>query len=297
MRILLTGGGGQVGFELERSLAVLGDLHVLDRRSCDLADELAIRNIVRSARPDVIVNAAAYTMVDRAESESEIAWQINARAPRVLAEEADGLGALLVHYSTDYVFDGTKSDEYIELDAPHPVNVYGSTKLQGEVAIAAATRRHLILRTSWVLGAHGANFAKTIIRLAAERPELKVVCDQTGTPTSAALLADATAHVVRRYVVDGQGDPGFPFGLYHLVASGYTTWYEYARFVVSEAQKLGVELRITPDSIRAITTPEYPTPARRPMNSRMSSGKFTGAFGLRIPPWQDGVSHVLRQIY
>ncbi len=297
MRILLTGRNGQVGFELTRSLAVLGEVTAVDRDTCDLTNEPVVRKAVRDSRPDVIVNAAAYTAVDRAESEARVALQVNAGAPAVLAEEADAIGALLVHYSTDYVFDGTKPEAYTETDAPNPVSVYGTTKWQGEMAISAATRRHLILRSSWILGTHGANFARTILRLAAERTTLNVVADQRGTPTSAALLADATAHVVRRYQAEGQKQETFPFGTYHLVASGDTNWNEYARFVVAGAQKLGQAFKTAPNAIRAITTSEYPTAARRPANSRMSNRKFSETFDLRLPPWQDGVEHVLKQIF
>jgi dTDP-4-dehydrorhamnose reductase len=297
MRILLTGRKGQVGFELTRSLSVLGEVTAVDRDTCDLTNDSAARSVVRDCRPDVIVNAAAYTMVDRAEADAQIALQVNAIAPAVLAEEADAIGALLVHYSTDYVFDGTNAKAYTEADVPNPINVYGTTKWQGEKAIAAATRRHLILRTSWVLGAHGANFAKTMLRLATERTALSVVADQYGTPTSAALIADATAHLVRHYLVDGHKRDAFPFGIYHLVASGDTNWCDYSRFVISEAQKLGQVFKTVPEAIRAITTSEYPTPAKRPANSRMSNRKFSETFGLRLPPWQDGVEHVLKQIF
>jgi dTDP-4-dehydrorhamnose reductase len=252
---------------------------------------------VQSCRPDVIVNAAAYTMVDRAESESRLAYQVNAKAPSVLAEEAAAVGALLVHYSTDYVFDGAKAGAYTEADVPDPINVYGTTKWQGETGIAAATPRHLILRTSWVVGAHGSNFARTMLRLAGDRTALNVVADQYGTPTSAAMLADATAHVVHRYQTGSGRRDDFPFGTYHLVAGGDTNWCDYARFVISEAQKLGQVFKAGPDAIRAITSSEYPTPARRPTNSRMSNQKFTATFGLRLPPWQEGVGHILRQIF
>ena len=297
MRILLTGSKGQVGFELNRSLAVLGEVTAVDRHSCDLTNESALRGAVRDCQPDVIVNAAAYTAVDRAESEAELARQVNARAPAILAEEAEAAGALLVHYSTDYVFDGTKTEAYVESDPPAPVSIYGATKWQGEQAITTATRRHLILRTSWVFGAHGANFAKTMLRLAGDRAALNVVADQHGTPTSAALLADATAHAIRSYQVGGTRHAVFPFGTYHLVASGHTNWCDYARFVIGEAQKLGQSFKADPEAINAITTAEYPTPARRPANSRMSNRRFAETFALRLPPWQDGVRHVLNQLF
>lgn len=296
MRILLTGRNGQVGFELSRSLAVLGDVIAAGRDTCDLTNEVALRRFVQDCRPDVIVNAAAYTMVDRAESEPQAAMAVNARAPAILAEEADAAGALLIHYSTDYVFDGTKAAAYTEDDVPDPVSVYGASKWQGETAITAATRRHLILRTSWVLGAFGGNFARTILRLASERTSLNIVADQHGTPTSAALLADATAHLIRRFQDEAGTHDAFPFGTYHLVASGETDWCSYARFVLAEAQRLGKSFKAGPDDIKAIPTSEYPTPARRPANSRMANLRFAETFGLRLPPWQDGVRHILRQI-
>jgi dTDP-4-dehydrorhamnose reductase len=296
MRILLTGSRGQLGFELVRSLAVLGDVIALDRKSCDLNDPAAVRKVVRDYQPAVIVNAGAYTAVDRAESDAQTAFQVNAGTPGVLAEEASAIAALLIHYSTDYVFDGTSPVAYTEADVPNPLSVYGTTKWQGEKAIAAATPRHLILRTSWVVGAHGANFARTMLRLAAERTALNVVNDQYGAPTSAALLADATAHVVRRYQVEG-AENAFPFGTYHLVAGGETSWHEYARFVISEAQKLGQVFKAGPEAIAPIPTSAYPTPAKRPANSRMSNRRFSETFNLRLPPWQDGVRHVLNQIF
>lgn len=293
MRILLTGQNGQVGFELLRSLAPLGEVIGVDRRTLDLSDPDAIRRLVREIQPSVIVNPAAYTAVDRAETDKETAYAVNTTAPGVLAEEADLVSALLVHYSTDYVFDGTQADPYRETDIPNPQSVYGQSKWQGEQAIAAATGRHLILRTSWVVGAHGNNFAKTILRLAAEREQLNVVADQFGAPTSASLLADLTAHLVASHQ---RSRDAFPFGTYHVTASGDTHWCDYARFVASEALAAGRTLRARPEAILPITTAQYPTPAQRPSNSRLAGTKFTATFGLRLPAWQDGVRHVLRQI-
>ena len=294
MKILLTGKNGQLGFELQRSLAPLGDIHAVDVEDCNLADPDALRALVRGVRPDLIVNPAAFTAVDRAESEPELARAINAVAPGILGEEAMKLGAWVIHYSTDYVFDGTKRGAYVETDAPHPRSVYGATKRDGEIALQQSGCRSLILRTSWVVGAHGGNFAKTMFRLAAEKESLNVVADQWGAPTSAALLADITAQLVGRAKRDGLD--GFPFGLYHLVAGGETNWCDYARFVVARAIAAGRTLKLDPENIRAITTAEYPTPARRPANSRLDTSLFRSTFGLELPDWRSGVTHVLEEI-
>lgn len=294
MKILLTGKCGQVGFELQRALACLGEVCAVDQADCDLADVSAVRELVRVSKPDVIVNPAAYTAVDKAESEPELAHAVNAVTPAVLAEEAKTLGAWIVHYSTDYVFDGSKLGAYVEDDATNPQSVYGRTKRAGEIALQASGVGHLIFRTSWVVGAHGQNFAKTILRLGADRESLNVVADQYGAPTSAALLADVTAHLIRQRQC--KGEERFPFGLYHLVAGGETNWCDYARFVVSEARTLGRALRLSPDSIQAIPSTEYPLPATRPANSRLDTRKLRSAFDLELPDWQSGVRHVLRQI-
>lgn len=294
MKILLTGKHGQVGFELQRALAPLGDVHAVDYAECDLANAAAISALVRSARPDVIINPAAYTAVDKAESEPQLAHAINAVAPGILGEEAARLGAWVVHYSTDYVFDGAKGGAYTEDDLTNPLGVYGRTKRDGEMALQQSHARHLIFRTSWVVGAHGGNFAKTILRLALERDQLNVVADQYGAPTSAALLADVTAQLVRQRLQEGEDR--FPYGLYHLVAGGETTWCEYARFVVSEAHAAGRLLQLVPDAIRGIPSSEYSTAAKRPANSRLDTGKLRRTFGLELPDWQSGVRHVLRQI-
>lgn len=294
MRILLTGKHGQVGFELQRALAPLGEVYAVDQPECDLANVSAIRELVRSCNPNVIVNPAAYTAVDKAESEPELAHAINAVAPGVLGEEAAKRNAWVVHYSTDYVFDGTKLGAYAEDDPTNPLNVYGRTKRDGEIALQASGARHLIFRTSWVVGAHGSNFAKTILRLAVERESLNVAADQHGAPTSAALLADVTAQLVRQR--QREGDENFPFGLYHLAASGETNWCDYARFVVSGALALGKSLKLSPDSIRAIASSEYPLPAKRPANSRLDTRKLRSLFGLELPDWQNGVRRILQQM-
>lgn len=294
MKILLTGKQGQVGFELQRALAPLGEVCAVDYADCDLADASAVCTLVRSFNPDLIVNPAAYTAVDKAESDPELAHAVNAVAPGVLGEEAAKRGAWVVHYSTDYVFDGIKPGAYTEEDPTNPQSVYGRTKRDGEIALQESGARHLIFRTSWVVGAHGSNFAKTILRLAHEREHLNVVADQYGAPTSAALLADVTAQLVRQ--AQREGGDNFPFGSYHLAAGGETSWYEYARFVVSEALAAGRSLKLSPDAIRAIPSSEYPTAAERPANSRLDTGKLRRTFGLELPNWQSGVRHILQQI-
>jgi dTDP-4-dehydrorhamnose reductase len=293
MKILLTGRDGQVGFELQRALAPLGEVVAPGRAELDLANEAAVRALVRELRPEVIVNAAAYTAVDRAESDHATAFAVNAEAPRILGEEAARLGALVLHFSSDYVFSGEQERPYTERDLPDPRNVYGVSKYQGELALAAACARHLILRTSWVLGAHGQNFAKTVLRLAAGRDALAVVDDQYGAPTSAALLADLCAHLVRQY----QQNPDFAFGTYHVAAAGTTTWHNYARFVLAQAEAAGKKLKAGADAIRAIDTAAYPTAAQRPRSSRLDTSLFCSTFGLRLPPWEEGVRHVLQQIF
>jgi dTDP-4-dehydrorhamnose reductase len=293
MRLLLTGRNGQVGFELQRALAVLGEIIAIDSQDCDLADEAAIRRVVRDLRPDVIVNPAAYTAVDKAESEPTLVQAINAHAPGVLAEEAEALGAMLVHYSTDYVFDGTQAGAYKEADTPSPISVYGATKLAGERAIAASCSRHLILRTSWVVGARGGNFAKTMLRLATERNTLSVVADQFGAPTSAALLADLTAQLLRQAQ---RTSADFPYGLYHAVAAGETNWHAYACHVIERARAAGKAIRVAPNAIKAISTSSYPTPAKRPANSRLDTSLLRETFGLHLPDWKKGVDHILDQV-
>jgi dTDP-4-dehydrorhamnose reductase len=295
LKILVTGKNGQVGFELRRALAPLGEVIAVDHAACDLADADAIRELVRRVAPDVIVNPAAYTAVDKAESETDIASAVNAQAPGVLGDEAARLGALVVHYSTDYVFNGTKEGPYSETDQPDPQSVYGATKYAGERALAEANSRHLILRTSWVVGAHGGNFAKTMLRLASEREQLSVVADQFGAPTSAALLADLTAQLIRQY--QREGADKMSYGTYHVTASGETTWYDYARFVLEEALAAGKTLKVKPQAVTPLTTAQYPTPAKRPANSRLDTSRFQDTFGLRLPPWQESVRHVLQQLF
>jgi dTDP-4-dehydrorhamnose reductase len=294
MKILLTGKNGQVGFELQRSLAPLGKIVAVDQLECDLTDQEAIRRLVRETRPDIIVNPAAYTAVDKAESDVETAFAINAAAPGALAEEADRIGALTVHYSTDYVFDGTGQAFYTEDDLPNPQSVYGRSKLEGDQALLRAAGKCLIFRTSWVFGAHGHNFAKTMLRLAAEKDSLNVVADQIGAPTSAPLIADVTAQIIGRYKF--QAGQAFPYGLYNLVAAGETSWFEFARTVVASARHAGRKCMLRPENIRPITTAEYPLPASRPANSRLDTKKIRDTFDLHLPDWQDGLEHVLQEI-
>lgn len=297
LKILLTGKNGQVGFELQRALAPLGEVVAVDHGDCDFADAAAIRRLVGATRPNAIVNPAAYTAVDKAESEPALAQAINGSAPGIFGEEAQKIGALVVHYSTDYVFDGRKAGWYTENDAPDPQSVYGKTKLAGEQALAASGAKHLIFRTSWVFGAHGANFAKTMLRLAAERQGLKVVADQFGAPTSAALIADVTAQILGQYLRGCRpASADFPYGVYHLVAAGRTNWHEYAQAVVMAAQASGKPLRMGPADIQAIATAEYPLPAPRPANSCLATRKLRDTFGLCLPDWRQGLQHVMTQL-
>ena len=290
-KILLTGKIGQVGWELQRTLATLGQVIAPDRRGMDLGDPDSIRAAIRACSPQIIVNAAAYTAVDQAESEPDLALAINGAAPGIMAEEAKRLGALLVHYSTDYVFDGAKSGPYTEDDQPNPLNVYGSSKLAGERVIAASGARYLIFRTSWVYGARGGNFAKTMLRLGLERDSLKVIDDQTGAPTGADLLADVTAHAIRTV----RQHPEIS-GLYHLVASGETSWHGYASFVLDFARRAGVPLKVAHDAIQPVPTSAFPTPAKRPHNSRLNTEKLQNTFDLHLPHWQAGVERMLTEI-
>ena len=296
MKILLLGKNGQVGWELQRALAPLGELTALDRQAddglCgDLTNLDGLAATVRAVQPQVIVNAAAYTAVDKAEGEPELAQRINAEAPAALAREAAALGALLVHYSTDYVFDGSGSAPWAE-DAPTgPLGVYGATKLAGEQAIAQTGCPHLILRTSWVYAARGGNFARTMLRLAQERERLTVIDDQWGAPTGAELIADVTAHAVAQT----RQQPA-KAGIYHLTAAGETTWFSYAKYVLALAGQSQTAIKIKATELLPIPTSAYPTPARRPHNSRLDTRKLQTRFGLALPPWQHGVRRMLAEI-
>jgi dTDP-4-dehydrorhamnose reductase len=295
MKILLLGKNGQVGWELQRSLAPLGELIALDRRSTDFCGDLGnlsgLAETVQAVRPDVIVNAAAHTAVDKAESEPELARLINASAPGVLAREASKLGAWLVHYSTDYVFDGSGNRPWVETDSPAPLSVYGQTKLEGERLVQAHCPRHLIFRTSWVYAARGGNFAKTMLRLAQERERLTVIDDQWGAPTGAELIADVTAHAIGQVQQRPQDA-----GLYHLAASGETTWHGYASHVIAQAGRVQPALKIMAKEIAPVPTTAFPTPAKRPHNSRLDTGRLQATFGLTLPPWQQGVDRLLAEI-
>lgn len=290
MRILLTGRSGQVGWELERALASLGEVVAFDRTSLDLAQPDTIHARVREVRPTVIVNAAAYTAVDRAESEPERARTINAAAPAILAEEARTTGAVLVHYSTDYVFDGQKPEPYTEADAPNPINVYGRTKLEGERAIEASGCRHLTLRTSWVYGARGRNFLLTMLRLVRERSALRIVDDQIGAPTWCREIALGTAALLARLDLAVPGRPG----IYHLSAGGFTSWFGFARAIFSapELPRLGIDA----PALEAIPSSAYPAPARRPRNSRLDCSRLANEAGVRLAAWDQALRRCMAEL-
>ncbi len=294
--ILVTGRHGQVGWELARTLLPLGQVVAWGRAEADLADTDALRAAVARLRPDVIVNAAAYTAVDRAETEPELAGRINGLAPGILAEEARRTGALLVHYSTDYVFDGTKEGPYEEDDHPAPLNAYGRSKLAGEQAIRAAQADHLILRTSWVYAARGANFLRTILRLAAERDELRVVADQVGAPTWARFIAEATAHVVA-CALEERRRGAFASGTYHLACAGETSWHGFAAALLREAAALPGAPALRARRVTPITTAEYPLPAPRPGNSRLATARLQVRFGVTMPAWETGLRLCLEELY
>ncbi|WP_444633061.1 dTDP-4-dehydrorhamnose reductase [Cupriavidus oxalaticus] len=294
--ILVIGANGQVGFELTRSLAPLGRVEAADRRICDLSDASAIDRLVDRVRPDLIVNAGAYTAVDMAETDADAAFAVNARAPQVLAWAAARIGARLIHYSTDYVFDGDKVGWYTEDDTPAPRSVYGRSKLEGEEAVAASGCEHWIFRTSWVFGLHGGNFAKTMLRVAAERDSLRVVADQFGAPTPAWLIADVTAQAISRGWSPAEGKK-VGSGIFHLCASGETTWHEYASVLLARAAERGANLRVQASQVEPIPASAYPVAAARPTNSRLDTGKISATFGLIMPDWRVGVRRLVDQIY
>jgi len=281
MRLLLFGGNGQVGRALQSGETLAYELIVATRRECDLTDAESVRRLVRRVRPNVIVNAAAYTAVDKAESDRDSCFAVNAAAPAAMASEAAALGARLVHYSTDYVFDGMKTTPYAEEDATGPRNVYGASKLEGEQGIAEAGGEFVVLRTSWVYGNHGTNFLKTMLRLRSERPELRIVADQRGAPTSADAIAEATREILKQA---RKGD--WRSGMYHMTAGGATTWYGFAKAIFERAGEPA-------PSVIAINTAEYPTPAARPMNSVLSNEKFAAYFGFRLPEWEQQLDAVM----
>jgi dTDP-4-dehydrorhamnose reductase len=295
MKILLFGKGGQVGWELQRSLAPLGELIALDFDSTDFCGDFTdlsgLTKAVAQIQPDVIVNAAAHTAVDKAEGEPDLARTLNALAPSALAKAADQCNAMMVHYSTDYVFDGSGSMAWSEQDPTGPLSIYGATKLEGEQLITQHCPRHLIFRTSWVYAARGGNFAKTMLRLAKEKDQLTVISDQFGAPTGADLLADVTAHALRQVSVTQQD-----FGLYHLVAGGETSWHGYAEFVLNESLRHQPSLQLAAKTVTAVPTSAFPTPARRPHNSRLNTQKIKATFGLTLPDWRQGVSRMLKEV-
>ncbi len=293
--ILLFGADGQVGWQLQRALAPLGTVQALDRAECDLADVEAVRRIIRTAAPAYIINASAYTAVDKAESEPELAQTINAEVVAAMAEEARALDALLVHYSTDYVYDGNKDAPYVESDATNPQSVYGRSKRDGELAIAASGCRALVFRTSWVFAARGHNFVKTILRLAAERDALRVVADQVGSPTSADLIADVTAQVLQ--ILRQRAATSAGMAVYHLVSANPVSWHAFACAIVAAAQATpGFRMQATPAAIAPIGTADYPLPAPRPANSRLSTAKLAADFGLVMPDWQPYLARMLDQL-
>jgi dTDP-4-dehydrorhamnose reductase len=289
VNILMTGKSGQVGWELRRALLPLGRIHAFGHDELDLADAAAVRRKLDEVRPDAIVNAAAYTAVDKAESEPDQAHAVNAAAPALLAQEAARRGALLIHYSTDYVYDGAKAAPYVETDPTNPLGAYGRSKLAGEAGIRAADAEHLIFRTSWVYAARGANFLRTILRLAAEREELRIVADQVGAPTWARLIAEATAHALKQAMQE-RSSGKFESGVFHLTAAGETSWHGFASAIVEGRAGLRVKT-VTP-----IATADYPTPAKRPANSRLDTEKFRTRFGLALPDWRDCLQLCLEEI-
>ena len=292
MKILLTGKNGQVGFELEKKLSTLGEVIATDREELDLANPDAIRAFIEKTKPDIIINPAAYTAVDKAESEPEIAYQINVTAPEVLASMAAELDIPLVHFSTDYVFDGLKKEAYVETDTTNPQSVYGKTKKDGEEKVRHHSK-HIILRTSWVFGSHGNNFLKTILRLITDKESLNIVGDQRGSPASALMLADVTFKIVDTMFKNKNFND---FGTYHVTSDGETNWFEYASLIASELIKLNVKIKCGPDKIRPILTSEYPTAAERPLNSRLNTDKIKKTFVLELPHWESEVKKVLREI-
>ena len=292
MKILLTGSNGQVGFELNKKLSTLGDVIATDREELDLTNLNAIKNFIDQTRPDVIINPAAYTAVDKAESEPDLAYRINTLAPEVLAEKAAELDIPLVHFSTDYVFDGLKKEAYIEADETNPQSVYGKTKCEGEEKVRHHAK-HIILRTSWVFGSHGSNFLKTILRLIGEKESLNIVGDQWGSPASSSMLTDVTFKIVETIFKDKNFKD---YGTYHLTNDGETNWHAYAGLISSEAMKLNVKVKCAPDQIHSILTSEHLTAAKRPLNSRLNTDKIKKTFMLELPHWELEVKRVLREI-
>jgi len=297
-RLLLLGANGQLGHQLAVSLQQLGEVKALTRAEVDLANPVALREVLgriaKTFQPTVIVNAAAYTAVDKAQTETELAHAVNVASPAVLAELAKTWSATLVHYSTDYVFDGSRTQPWQETDTTNPLSVYGQTKRDGELAITALCPKHLILRTSWVVGTHGGNFLKTMLRLAAERDALRVVADQIGAPTSTELLADVTVKLLE--AMSAAADNDARWGVYHVAAAGEVSWHGYAQHVIAGAWQRGAQLKASSETVSPITTAEYPVPAPRPLNSRLNTHKLQTTFGFALPAWQVGVDAILDQL-
>ena len=292
--ILVLGKNGQVGHALEDVLANKVNLHAFDSIDADLTDERKLRQLIQDIKPAVIVNAAAYTAVDRAETEEVLAFKVNARGPQIIGEEATNIGAAVIHFSSDYVFDGTKDGAYVETDRTNPLSVYAASKLEGEKLLLQACARSVILRTSWVVSHHGGNFLKTMLKLAHEREVLRVVADQHGVPTSAHLLAQMSHMLIEKLSADPEH---FPFGIYHLAPKGETTWFDYAKFVIGEAMKRGDTFKLSLDNIQAIKTEEYPLPAKRPQNSRLDTTHFCKTFGITLPSWESGILAIMDALY
>jgi dTDP-4-dehydrorhamnose reductase len=292
--ILVLGKKGQVGQALQDVLSTKVNLHAFDSREADLTNERQLRQLIQDIKPAVIVNAAAYTEVDRAESDEVMAFKVNARGPQILGEEATTMGAAVIHFSSDYVFDGLKKGAYVETDKTNPLSVYAASKLEGEKLLIKACARSLILRTSWVVSHHGGNFLKTMLRLAHEREVLRVVADQHGVPTSAHLLAETSRMLIEKLSQDPEH---FPYGIYHVASKGETTWFDYARFVISEAIKRGDTFKLDLDNIQPIKTEEYPLPAKRPQNSRLDTSYFEETFGVTLPSWESGILAIMDQLY
>ena len=292
MKILLTGSNGQVGFELKNKLRALGEVIATDREELDLTNIDAIRTFIDHTRPDIIINPAAYTAVDKAESETEIAYQINTLAPEVLASMAREFDIPLIHFSTDYVFDGLKNEPYVETDLTNPQSIYGKTKNDGEEKIRTHIK-HIILRTSWVFGSHGNNFLKTILRLITDKESLNIVGDQWGSPASSSMLSDVTFKIVDTILKNKNFND---YGTYHVTNNGETNWHAYASLIASELIKLNIKVKCTPDKIHAILTSEYPTAAKRPLNSRLNTEKLKKTFMLELPHWESEVKRVLKEI-
>lgn len=296
MKILLIGANGQIGYELARQLPSLGEVTALDRTHMDLTDPDQVRAVIRYHQPQLLINAAACTAVDQAESEPELAMRINAEAPAVMAQEAQALGAGMIHYSTDYVFDGSKDGSYEEDDATNPLNVYGRSKLAGELAVATACEAHWIFRTSWVYGVHGNNFLKTMMRLMQEREQLAIVADQIGAPTWARLISQTTGDILRQADAAGRDlleQITSTAGIYHLSAQGCTSWYDYACHIVEQMRALNMPVSVAPGSITAISSDEFAAPALRPLNSRLALGKIQDIFGVTMAPWKDSVTQCI----